>query len=64
MLEDPLWMQGLHWLTDKSKWPQWKQCEVLHLQTEINTDEAMSTEKTPQIVSTEQVLQIGIHNVL
>ena len=66
VLEDPLWMQGPHWLTDKSKWPQWKQTKVSHLQTETttDTDEAISAERTPQVVSTEQVPQIGIHNVL
>ena len=48
-------MQGPHWLTDKSKWPQRKQTEVLRLQTETttDTDEAISTERTPQVVSTE-----------
>ena len=66
VLEDPLWMQSPHLLTDKSKWPQWKQTEVLHLQTETTTDtnEAISAERTPQVMSTEQVPQIGIHNVL
>ena len=59
-------MQGPHWLTDKSKWPQWKQTEVLHLQTETttNTDEPMSAEGAPQTVSTEKVPQTGIHNIL
>ena len=59
-------MQGPHWLTDKFKWPQYKQTEVLHLQsvTTTDTDEAISAERTPQVVSTEQEPQIGIHNVL
>ena len=66
VLENALWMQGPHWLTDKSKWPQWKQTEVLHLQTETttNTDEPMSAEGAPQTVSTEKVPQTGIHNIL
>ena len=67
VLENALWMQGPHWLTDKSKWPQWKQTdEVLHLQTEIttNTNELMSAEGALQTVSTEKVLLTGIHNIL
>ena len=38
----------------------------LHLQTETttDTDKTLSVERTPQIVLTEQVPQIGIHNVL
>ena len=52
MLESPLWNQGPHWLTDKFKWPQWKQTEVLHLQTETitDTDEPISAEIVPQTV--------------
>ena len=66
VLEDPFWMQGPHWLTDKSKCPQWKQTEILHSQTETttDTDKILTVERTPQIVSTELVPQIGIHNVL
>ena len=59
-------MQGLHWLTDKSKWPQWKQTLVLHLQTEAtaDTDESMSAEGALQTVLTGKVSQTGIHNIL
>ena len=57
MLESPLWNHGPHWLTDKFKWPQWKQIEVLHLQTETiaDTDEPMSAESVPQTVLTEKI---------
>ena len=66
VLESPLWSQGPHWLTDKFKWPQWKQTEALHLQTETtaDTDELMSAECVPQTVLTEKVPEAGIHNVL
>ena len=61
-------MQGPNWLTDKSKWPQWKRTEVLHLQTELettnDTDESMSAERTSQTVSSAKVPETGIHNVM
>ena len=49
VLNDPLWMKGPSWITEKSKWPQWKQTEVLHLQTEFTDvrEVTMSTEETP-----------------
>ena len=66
VFENSLWMQGPHWLTDKSKWLQWKQTKVLHLQTETtaDTDESMSAEGAPQTSSTGKVPQTGIHNIL
>ena len=36
----------------------------MQTETTTDTDEAISAERTPQVVSTEQVPQIGIHNVL
>ena len=57
---------GPHWLTDESNRPQWKQTEVLHLQTETtaDTDESMSAEGAPQTSSTGKVPQTSIYNIL
>ena len=57
VLNDPLWIQGPSWITEKSKWPQWKQTEILHLQTELtnDADEPMSIEQAPQT---------GLHKIL
>jgi len=60
VLNDTLWKKGPSWITEKPKWPQWKQTEVLHLQTELteelidDREVTMSPEETPH----------GLHKVL
>jgi len=41
-------MHGLSWLSEKSRWPQWKQneAEILHLQAEGYFKEASNAEST------------------
>ena len=62
VLHDSLWMHGPSWLSEKSRWPQWKQneAEILHLQTEGDIKEANNSEPT----SVEATSLTGLHKIL
>jgi len=62
VLHNSLWMHGPSRLSEKSRWPQWKQNEakILHLQVEKNIKEASNAEPT----SVEPTSLIDLHNIL
>jgi len=50
VLNDPLLKEEPTWITEKSKWPQWKQTEVLYLQIELTEELTADTKLQCQMV--------------